>query len=165
MEPSLSTASLGRLLSSLPHQLLLNEAETTRTPGRNDTTAAKISGSRTLQTLKRATRVVAIARNARDVVVQRPRSKREIGYVSDSGVLSSGGGETESGSSMDEAVLVHEESLICIEAPRETPTVAESKARVLRGNGRQPWVVTEQFYAHLATAAARLDAKKTPEKG
>ena len=66
---------------------------------------------------------------------------------------------------MDEAVLVHEESLICIEAPRETPTVAESKARVLRGNGRQPWVVTEQFYAHLATAAARLDAKKTPEKG
>lgn len=163
MEPSVSTASLGRLLSTLPHQLLLNGPERARTPGRDVATVAKIGSSRALRTLQRATRIVAVARNARGVVVKKPRSTREFGYVSDSSVPSSGGGEKESGSSTDD--LVHEESSICIEAPRETQTIAESKTRVLRENGRQPWVVTEQFYAHLATAAARLDAKKTSEKG
>lgn len=126
---------------------------------------AKIGSSRALQTLKRATTIMAVARNASDVLVKRTRSERLVGYVSNSSVPSSGGDERESGSSTDEAVLVHDESLICLEAPRETPTIAETKSRVLRGSERQPWVVTEQFYAHLATAAARLEAKKTSEKG
>ena len=164
-EPALNTVPLRHLLSTVPHQLL-NGAEVTRTPGRSVATVAKIGSSQALQTLKRATRIVAVARNASDVLVKKRRPEQEIGYVSNSGAHSfSRGDERESGSSTDEALLGGDESSVRLGAPSETPIIAESKTRVLRENERQPWVVTEQFYAHLATAAARLDTKKTSEKG
>lgn len=182
--PHTTTASLGRpLLSSLPHhQLLHGGAEGTRnTPGTTLTKAGNSSSSRALHALKKATQIVAVARNARGVLNKRPRRQSErdvdvdiVGSHS-RGVSSSSpsGGEGESGSA-DKAILGDEDEeddnspLVGVEAPRDAPAVAEPKtvrAVVARENERQPWVVTEAFYAHLETATARLDAKYTPEKG
>ncbi|CAM9466443.1 unnamed protein product [Laminaria digitata] len=152
-------------------QLLLNGAEVSRIPGRNTTTVVKTTSSRALQTLKRATRIVAVARNASDALVpvkKEPRSERDLNIVKKSSDSSPSGGGRESGSSTDEALqlLGEEESSASTDTPGETPTIAESKTRVVvRENERQPWVVTEKFYAHVATAAARLEAKKNAEKG
>ena len=131
---------------------------------------AEVGSSRVLHALKRATKIAAGARIASDLPIKRPPPERALDIAnsqSQGGYSSPRGGGGESGST-DEVFLGDEDdssALMSVEAPRETPTVAESKTRVTGGNERQPWVVVEQFYAHLAVAAARLEAKHTSEKG
>lgn len=167
LAPKLNSASVRRLISPLPQQL--PDATTTRNTGRRVTKEAKAVGERALEALQRAVRLIAISKYMSNAPARLRQGKQSEEAARGLGTSLLGQGEEhlpgrEADYRREGDMLEHVDGLVDEKESREVLTGAKAKAMANQEKERH-WAMTEQFYAHLATAAQRLEAKKTTDRG
>lgn len=154
---------MGRFFSNLPHEL--PDPETVKMTGRRVANVTTRGGRRALEALKRAVKVVV----GKHIKIEAPRRRLHAKIADVTTQLdtsSKGKGESRHGvfeeHVVDEASIENEGGLVDKKKPWEILTGAAAEARVNNEVARLS-AMTEQFYAHLDTATARLEAKRTAQ--